>query len=268
MTFKNKTVLVTGGCSGIGKIMARKALERGASKIIILDRDEAAFPQLQDEWKSFGKPVDTFYVDLADLQQIEEVAARIKAAGNSPDILINNAGIIMGSFFHNLSHDQVEKEMKVNALAPMHLTLAFLPGMIERNSGHIVNVSSSASLISNPKMAVYCGSKWALTGWAESVRLELKKEKRNIGVTTLMPFFISTGMFEGVKSKIIPILNPESTSEKFMRAIEKEKKLYAVPVHFRLLRLAQGLLPQAAFEWAMQTFGIYNTMNDFTGRGK
>ncbi len=267
MDFKNKIVLITGGCSGIGKIMSRKSLERGCSQLIIWDINEEGLARTKSEFSTLGGEVLTYKVDVSDLDEIKIKAQRVKTEVGSVDILINNAGIVVGKYFHEHTHEQIEKSMSINTTAVMHTTLEFLPGMIAKNSGAICNIASSAGLISNPKMSVYASSKWAVVGWGDSVRLEMNQLKKNISVTTIMPFFINTGMFDGVKSKVLPILEPERTSERIIKAIEKETKMFALPLPYWFIRLSQGLLPIPAFDWVMQNvFGVYDTMKEFTGR--
>ena len=110
-------------------------------------------------------------------------------------------------------------------------------------------------------------SKWAVNGWSDSLRLEMQQLGKNISVTTIMPFYINTGMFDGVKSKLLPILEPEPTSERIIKAIEKGTKILAMPLPYWFIRFSQGILPIPAFDWVMKNvFGIYDTMKDFTGR--
>ncbi len=267
MNFQNKIVLITGGASGIGKIMGRKVLERGASHLVIWDINENGLEQTKKDFENIGVQVSTFLVDISKLEAIKTTALETKEKVGSIDVLINNAGVVVGKYFHEHSHDDISKSMLINSDAVMHITLEFLPEMMVKNSGSICNIASSAGLISNPKMSVYAASKWATTGWSDSLRLEMKQLDKNINVTTIMPFFINTGMFDGVKSKLLPILDPEKTAEKIIRAIEKNTKMLAMPLPYWFIRLSQGILPIPAFEWVMQhIFGIYDTMKDFKGR--
>jgi len=267
MDFNNKIVLITGGCSGIGKIMARKSLERGCKKLVIWDINEEGFLKTKQELGTIGGEIFTYQIDLSNLDSIKIQAQRVRTEVGSVDILINNAGIVVGKYFHEHTHDQVQKSMSINSNALMHTTLEFLPEMMAKNSGAICNIASSAGLISNPKMSVYAASKWAVVGWGDSLRLEMKQLNKNISITTIMPFFINTGMFDGVKSKLLPILEPEPTSEKIITAIERETKMLAMPLPYWFIRFSQGILPIPAFDWVMENvFGIYDTMKEFTGR--
>ena len=267
MVFKNKILLITGGCSGIGKIMARKALERGVSKLVILDINQQGLNETKEEFSNYGKNIFTFVCDLADLEQIKNVSQKIKSEVGPVDILINNAGVVTGKYFHEHTHENVQKSMLINSNAAMHLTLEFLPEMLNRNFGAVCAIASSAGLISNPKMSVYAASKWAAIGWSDSLRLEMEALKKKISVTTIMPFYINTGMFDGVNSKLLPILEPEKTAERIIKAIEKETKMLAMPLPYWFIRLSQGILPLNAFDWVMRNvFGIYDTMKEFKGR--
>lgn len=267
MNFKGKTVLVTGGASGIEKIMAKKALQRGCKTLIVWDIDEIGAQKIQDEFCELGGKIFIFKVDISNVDEIRTNAQKVRTDIGKVDVLINNAGIVVGKFFHEHTHEQIQKSMQINANAAMHITLEFLPEMMAENSGAVCNIASSAGLISNPKMSVYAASKWAVVGWSDSLRLEMEQLQKNICFTTIMPFYINTGMFDGVKSRLLPILDPEKTSEKIMKAIESNRKMLAMPLPYWFIRFSQGTLPLPAFDWVMRNvFGIYDTMKNFKGR--
>ena len=267
MDFKNKKVLITGGTSGIGKIMARKSLERGISHLVIWDINEEGLAKTKEEFSTFGILISTYKVDVSALDEIRINAQKVRTEVGKIDILINNAGIVVGKYFHENTHLDIQKTMLINSNALMHIALEFLPEMMKTNSGAICNIASSAGLISNPKMAVYAASKWAVNGWSDSLRLEMEQLQKNISITTIMPFYINTGMFDGVKSKLIPILEPEPTAEKIIKAVENKRKILAMPLPYWFIRLSQGLLPLPIFDWVMENiFGVYDTMKYFKGR--
>lgn len=269
MNFQNKTVLITGGASGIGKIMARKSLERGCKSLVLWDLNLEALETVSKEFSSLGGSVDIYKVDVSKGKEITEAAKQVLDKHGVVDVLINNAGVVFKGYFHENTALQIEQSLWVNSTGPMLIAREFLGSMMAQNSGSICNIASSAGLISNPKMAIYAASKWALTGWSDSLRLEMEELKKKVYITTIMPFFISTGMFDGVKSKVLPILDPEKTAEKIMQAIEKHKGLYAIPLPYWFIRLTQGILPYKIYNWVMRdVFGIYDTMNGFVGRTK
>lgn len=262
---KNKRVLITGGGSGIGQIMTRLFLERGAV-VIIWDINQR---NIEETHVKFTSPTNlySYQVDISDTEAIEKTALKVKAEIGIVDVIINNAGIIVGKHFEDHSSSEIDATMRINALAPMEITRIFLKDMIHQNSGHICNIASSGGLIANPKMSVYAASKWALIGWSDSLRLEMQQLKKDIHITTIMPYYITTGMFAGVQSKI-KLLEPEAASLTIVKAIEQNKKMVTLPGYiYRLTRFSQGILPMQTFDWfAGKVLGIYNTMDHFTGR--
>lgn len=264
-SLEGKTVLITGGASGIGRIMSRLMLERKA-KVIIWDINQASIDSTVSEFSAIGS-ITGFNVDVSNVIQIKETAAEIKQTLGVVDVLINNAGIVVGKFFSEHSTSDINKTVEINTSAPMHVAAAFIGGMLEQNSGHICNIASSGGLISNPKMSVYAASKWAVVGWSDSIRLEMEQMNKKVNVTTIMPYYINTGMFDGVKSRI-PILDPEATALTVVRAIEHNKRMISIPGYiYRLTRFSQGILPLDIFDWVMgSVMGVYKTMEHFTGR--
>lgn len=264
---EGKTVLVTGGVSGIGKIMVRLLLERNA-KVIIWDINQKKIEETITEFSHKGR-IYGFAIDISNVNQIKDTAKKVKQTIGVVDVLINNAGIVVGEYFNNHTTQDILKTMDVNTNAPMLITQEFLGDMLTQNSGHICNIASSGGIVSNPKMSVYAASKWALIGWSDSLRLEMKQLKKHINITTIMPYYINTGMFDGVKSKI-PILKPEAAALTIIKAIEHNKRLVTIPGYiYRVTRLGQAIMSINMFDWfAGSALGIYKTMEHFTGRKK
>lgn len=266
-SFKDKSVLITGAASGLGKIMCRKALELGARSVIVWDIHEEGLQKLKEDFVQFADKIIPVKVDLSDAKEIREAGQKTLELSGAPDILINNAGIVVGKYFHEHEVSDIEKSMRINSDAPMLIAHFFLSAMIEKDNAALCNIASSAGLVANPKMSVYVASKWSVVGWSESLRLEMKQLGKKLQVTTIMPYYINTGMFAGVKSRIIRIMEPEEAAEKFIRAIEKGKKMYALPMPYWFIRLVQGILPLSAYDWVMgRIFGIYDGMEEFRGR--
>ena len=197
MKIKDTNVLITGGASGIGKIMGRMALEKGAKSLIIWDINQEALDITAAEFAPRGR-VYTYKVDITNSNLVAQTYEQVKQDCSIVDILINCAGIVRGNkTFDEQTEQDIRLTFEVNTIAPMIITRLILPDMLRRNRGHICNITSAGGMLSNPKMSVYAASKWATTGWSDSVRIELQERKSNVHVTTVTPYFINTGMFNG-----------------------------------------------------------------------
>jgi len=265
MKIENGTrVLITGGASGIGRLMGEIVLQKGA-ELIIWDISQDRIDETVAAFLPLGK-VTGHRVDVSDPVQIASAASLVKQQG-PVGILVNNAGIVVGKYFHEHTVPEITRTMEINANAPMLVTLQFLPDMIARKQGHICNIASSAGLISNPKMSVYAASKWSVIGWSDSVRLEMQQLKTSVGITTVTPYYINTGMFDGVRSSVLPILRPEKVARQIISGIERNKIFVKMPLIIHIVRLCQGLLPIPLFDFLVgKVLGIYKTMEHFEGR--
>ena len=267
MKFENANVLITGGASGIGKIMGRMALEKGASCLIIWDINPQTIATAVSELSKIGK-VKGYIVDVSRNELVVEGYNKIVSECGEVDILINSAGIVTSNkTFDKQTADEIVRTININTIAPMFVTRAMLPGMIARNRGHVCNIASAGGMLSNPKMSVYAASKWGAIGWSDSVRIELQDMKSDVHFTTVAPYYINTGMFDGVKSRIIPILKPEYVCKRIIRAIERNKSFRGIPFGFHFIRFWQFILPTRIFDWLFgEVMGIYHTMDNLTGR--
>lgn len=267
MEIKGNTVLITGGASGIGRIMGRMALEKGAKCLVIWDINPEAIAATEAEFSALGK-VKGYCVDVSSDEQVATTYRQCVAECGDVDIVINCAGVVTGNkTFNEQTVGDIRRTMRINAEAPMLVALQALPDMLKRNKGHICNIASAAGMLSNPKMSVYAASKWAVIGWSDSVRIELKQMRSRVRFTTIAPYYINTGMFDGVRSRVFPILKPEPTARKILRAIERNKNFKGIPFGFHFIRFCQFLLPSSWFDKILgDWFGIYSTMDNFTGR--
>lgn len=267
MKINNRNVLITGGASGIGKIMGRIALECGARTLIIWDINEPNIAATVKEFSAKGT-VKGYRVDVGNIEAVRTAYATTVEECGDIDILINNAGIVTSNHtFDQVDITEIDRTIRINTIAPMYVAHVMLPDMLRRGVGHICNITSAGGMLGNPRMAVYGASKWGAIGWSESVRIELQEQKSPVRVTTVAPYYINTGMFDGVKSPIIPILDPEKTARKIIRAIEKNRIFRGIPFGLHFIRFWQFILPIPVFDFFFgKVFGIYHTMDNFVGR--
>lgn len=270
---KGKRVLITGGASGIGRLMGETALEKGAAALVIWDINQKNIDATVRELGRKGT-VHGYRVDVSRHEAVAECYAKVKKEVGDVDILINCAGIITSNkTFDQCTEEEIDRTMAVNAIAPMYVARQMLPDMIRRNEGHICTIASAGGMLSNPKMSVYAASKWAAVGWSDSVRIELQEMGSRVRMTTIAPYYITTGMFDGVESRVFPLLKPEKVSRQIIKAIEGDRKFLMlmpwIPMAYHVMRLLQGILPMRVFDWLVgETLGIYHTMDNFTGRRK
>ena len=265
-------VVITGAARGMGELYARRAVDEGAAAIALWDVDPVALERLAFELTALGARTHAYVVDLADRDAVTKTAAQMCEEIGTPDILINNAGIVRGKLFweHDPEHD-IEATLRVNALAPMWLTRALLPAMMADTPRpkRILNIASAAGTLANPNMSVYAASKWAMVGWSESLRLELERaDGRNVAVTTFLPSYVSTGMFQGARGPLLtPIMRPTQAVNAAWAGMLAGKPIVARPWTVKLAMALRGVLPTTLWDViADRVFKVYSSMDHFIGR--
>ena len=270
-TVSGGVVLVTGAAMGMGRLYALRAAREGAGVVILWDVDADGLAKTAAEVTALGARAVVRQVDLADRTAIAEAASECTAEGPLT-LLVNNAGIVRGALFWDHSPERdIALTMDINALAPMYVTHAFLPDMMADagRARRILNIASAAGTVSNPRMSVYAASKWAVIGWSDSLRLELEQQGYgHLKVTTFCPSYISTGMFDGARGPLLtPLMTPEDAVDRAWRATVNGQPQLIAPATAQLGKVLRGLLPVRAWDFVGgKVFGIYSTMDKFTGR--
>jgi all-trans-retinol dehydrogenase (NAD+) len=266
--FKGKKVLITGAGSGLGRLLAKEAAQKGAS-LILVDINGLALKETSIEFEQTSA-TSLYPCDLSQKENIYDMAKQILDDHGFIDILIQNAGIVQGKYLLESNDDLIEKTFAVNTLSLFWMTKAFLPSMMERNEGHIVTISSAGGLTGVCKLTDYCSSKFASFGFNESLRLELKELGKNIQTTVVCPYYMKTGMFEGAQTRfsfLLPILDPKVVCKKVIHAIEKNREILITPLACYSTFLTR-ILPVWLGDWISNFFGITKGMDHFTGRKK
>lgn len=270
-TVVGKRVLVTGAAMGMGRLFAERAVAEQASDVVLWDINGDQLAVTAKELSGGDTEIRTDVVDVGDHASVAEAAAAVTAALGGVDVLVNNAGVVRGNhyFWETDQERDITFTMEVNALGPMMVARAFLPGMIEADGEcRLVNLASAAGLTANPRMASYAASKWAVIGWSESVRLELEQAGHDhVKVTTVCPYYVKTGMFEGAKSApLLPLLEPAEVVEETWRAMTRGRPFVVMPRTVLLSEALKGIVPIWMRDFlAGRVFGIYHTMDDFQG---
>lgn len=264
---KGAVVLITGAGSGIGQLMAIECAKRGARVLVLWDiKDPVDTAEEIMREAGAGVVVRRDVVDVtADLH---DTAQAVITEFGRVDILINNAGIVTGKSFLDLTDDDIERTFAVNTLSHYRTTREFLPGMLERDRGSVVTIASAAGLVGVARQTDYSASKFGAVGFAESLRAELRHRGSNVHTLLYCPYYIDTGMFDGVKTKfagVLPILKPSFVAKQIIDAVESGVQMKVAPKIVRLVQLIKPL-PVPIVDAIGDFFGINATMDDFTGR--
>jgi len=267
---KGKVALVTGGGSGIGKLTSLSLAKKGCV-LVLWDINNDSIRTVAEEIKTLGGVAHYFQCDISSREKVYEVAEKVKSTIGQVDILINCAGIVTGKKFLECSDDLIIKTFQINTLAHFWTVKAFIPSMIQRNLGHIVTIASCAGLVGVSGLSDYCASKFAVVGFDESLRCELKKNGKNgVKTTCVCPYYINTGMFDGVKTRfpsLLPILDPNYVADRITSAIETgDEEVIIMPSFSEWTPLLRFLLPIPAFDAISTYFGVNSSMDEFIGR--
>ncbi|MBC5864434.1 3-ketoacyl-ACP reductase [Flavobacterium turcicum] len=193
---KNKTALVTGAGKGIGKAIALALAKEGVN-VILVARTQEEIDSVAAKVRSLRVKALAVTADVADINSVNTAVEKALSEFGAIDILINNAGIASFGKFLELEPTDWERIIQVNLMGPYYMTRAVVPNMIERQTGDIINISSTAGLAGNAMTSAYSASKFALLGLTDSLMQEMRKH--NIRVTALTPSTVATDMAKELK---------------------------------------------------------------------
>ena len=262
-----RVVILTGASRGIGRHIARALATHGA-RLAIAARDEARLNEVATELKAGGAMVEVIPTDVRDKAQLDHLVAETERRLGPVDILINNAGLERIVRYAESDFEAVEADIDVNVRAVMYLTRLVLPGMLARNRGHIVNMSSLAGLGGYAHGESYVATKHAVVGFSRALRATLKGERRRVSVSAVCPGYVSdTGMFarkveaHGAQA---PAIMGTSTPQRVARAVLKAirtdaPEVMVSPWPVRPMLAFSIFFPRIG-EWLARKFGV-NTVS-------
>jgi len=225
--FLNKVAIVTGASDGIGRATAL-ALARQGAHVAISARREARLEQVASEIKVYGKEILVAAADVTDSSQVAQLVDGVIERWGCVDILIANAGEYVRAPVQSLTLTDLQHSMAINFYGGIYAILAVLPHMRQRNSGHIVVVTSMNGKKGMPLDAPYAAAKFAMTGFAEVLRQELYGS--GIFVSNILPGRVDTEMIRNLKVPWISAkIKPEAVARAILIAIEKRKPEVILP---------------------------------------
>jgi NAD(P)-dependent dehydrogenase (short-subunit alcohol dehydrogenase family) len=196
---EGKTAFITGGGSGVALGQAKVFAEEGRMKVVIADIRQDHLDQAMAYFSPKGLPVHAIHLDITDRKAYRSAADEAERVFGPVDLLCNTAGVSQFGPIEQATEDDWDWQIDVNLKGMINGVQTFMPRMIKRNTGHIVNTASMSAFVALPNTAVYCTTKYAVRGLSESLRLEL--EKYNIGVSLLCPGGVNTNIHESVLSR-------------------------------------------------------------------
>lgn len=266
-------VVITGAGSGIGRLMALRIVEEGG-RVAIWDIDGEAARTTADMANAQvgADPSDpkaiAFTVDVTDNAAVQQAATDTIDALGRVNVLINNAGVVSGAPFEDLTEQQIRRTFAVNVLSLFWTTKAFMPALRKQQRAAIVTVASAAGIVAVARQTDYAASKFAAVGFTSSLRSELKKAGSHIRTLTVCPYYIDTGMFEGVTTKfplLLPILKEQAVADRIVEAVAKGRERLIMPPFAAVAGFVAALPPKIA-DPIYGIFGLNEGMDHFTGR--
>lgn len=254
--FRGRVVAITGAGSGIGRALAVDLARRG-SVLALSDVDVNGLAQTIVECEAAGATVGGTAVDVADRGAVEAWASSIVAEHGRVNMIINNAGVALSSTVEAMSYDDLHWLMNINFWGVVHGTKAFLPYLKAAGEGHVVNLSSVFGLVSIPSQSAYNGSKFAVRGFTDALRIELEIEGCGVSATTVHPGGIKTNIARNARSDdsattvgiggaadefdSIARTTPEAAARQILRAVERNKRRVLVGADARAFEVAARL---------------------------
>ena len=203
---RGAVVVVTGASAGIGRATALALAEAGADVVVAARRKER-LEELAAQIGQSGRAALPIRCDVTKVKDLTELRDQVQEAFGRADVLVNNAGISGGGGFANLDLERIEETIRTNVLSVMWATKLFLPMMLERGRGHVVNVASLAGRYAVPGASVYSAAKHGVVAFSESLFYELKD--RGVLVTAVNPGFVATEGFPHTDKDPWMVMKPE-----------------------------------------------------------
>jgi uncharacterized protein len=246
---QGKCVVITGASGGIGKEIARRSASLGA-KVVLLARNYDALLELKEELiKEYGTEAYAYQLDVGDSGKVGEVFREIYENAGEIDVLVNNAGYGVFKEADETDMKETEDMFRVNVFGLMAATQMVLPGMKRRQSGHIINIASQAGKMATPKSSLYSSTKFAVLGYSNALRMELKRD--HVFVTTVNPGPIQTNFFNiadesGSYTKNIEkfMLNPQYVAIKVVGSMFTGKREINLPGWMNAASRLHNLFPK------------------------
>lgn len=239
-----KLVLVTGAGHGIGREFALQLSALG-TRLVLWDINKTNNDRVAAEVKERGGQATAYVCDVSKIDDIKDVAAKVRREVGDIDILVNNAGILNGGALLELSEKDIRRTMDINIMAHFWTLREFLPSMIEKNSGMVINVASMAGKGGVAYLVDYCASKFAVVGLTEALADEMRREGHTgVKFTYVCPMFVDTGLTKYSIERFGRMLTPHEVAEAAIHGALTEELMVTVPAGMKSRMRIGALLPR------------------------
>jgi NAD(P)-dependent dehydrogenase (short-subunit alcohol dehydrogenase family) len=198
--YRGKVAVVTGAASGIGFAVAARAAAEGMT-VVLADIDTGKLRDAGAALRGTGADVHSIWVDVSDRESVTDLARRVREDAGEVWLLVNNAGVYLSAPFTQMPPADWEFVVGVNFCGVVHCMQAFLPGMVERDSGHVVNTSSIDGLVTVRNAAGYVAAKHAVSALSETVYRELEEAGSSVGISVLCPAAVATDILNSARHR-------------------------------------------------------------------
>jgi all-trans-retinol dehydrogenase (NAD+) len=264
--FVGKRALVTGAGRGLGRELCQ-VFAAAQMEVVVTDCDPEGVSDTLHLLRTSRRRAVGYQMDVTDPESVRSIRDRLHAEHGPIDLLINNAGIVSGGEFLDVPLREHMATYHVNTIGLIVVTHTFLPDLLRPSGGHLVNIASASGLIGLPYGTTYASSKWAVIGFSDSIREELRQNgRKDVSVTTVCPGYVGTGMFEGVRSPwLVPVLEPPDVARQVLKAVRRDHEQVLTPWLIKLIPLGKGTMLRSWFRKLCHWLGVTTGMASWRG---
>jgi short-subunit dehydrogenase len=266
MRLTDKRVLVTGGGQGLGRALGLQFAKSGA-EVIVTDIDGKRAARVAEEVANGGRAPLSYTLDVTSAEQVADVRECILRERGAIDVLVNNAGVVFGGSFLDVPIERHRLTIDINLSGILTVTHGFLPDLLAKPEGYVVNIVSASAVIALPYATSYAASKAAALSFSDSLREELRLAgRRGVRVLPVCPSYISTGLFDGARAPVMTwILQPDYVALQTVRAVERGREFLMLPWTARLLYGTCGWMPSSLYRRLCAWLGVSTSMAQWRG---
>lgn len=255
-----RTILITGAASGLGRALAVQLADQNTT-LVLLDIDEAGLSETAGRLNVSQERLHSFVVNIGKISELERCLSTVESSCPPIDWIINCAGISITSSAIDVTNNQWQQIVAINVLGAIAIINHFLPNMLKRRSGRIINIASMFGVLPAPSGVAYATSKHALVGYTKTLMVEL--DNTGVDVHLICPGFIKTQLFENTtynkvnKGDLLPdtksMVTATEAAEHIHKGIERRRKWIVFPFYVRVLWWVEWLFPSMTkYIWRKQ----------------